>query len=235
MKRFLILLLTLCLLPLMAAAEEPYALTAAVSAESSALLALPIDGAAEVLPLVQGDAVTITALGTSYCEAVSGDVAGYIATADVAFDVMNGEPTKLGVLEVSTSNQYWGRVSLWSKPSNKSKALKRIERGAIVLIAGEVDGMWHVYLPDMDGYLVKKYVKDIEPVESYRIAYVEPGVNAWLRLDSQYAQKYMICKLAPGTPVQFIKNPNGWAQVEAAGYRGRMLAHNLTFDAPEAE
>ena len=236
MKRFLILLMTLCLLPVAAMAEEePYRLAATVTAEQSALLSLPIGGAAEVLPLVQGDALTITALGTSYCEAVSGDVSGYVATADVAFDVMNGETTKLGVLEVSTSNQYWGRVSLWSKPSNKSKALKRIERGAIVLIAGEADGMWHVYLPDMDGYLVKKYVKDVKPVESYRIAYVEPGVNAWLRLDSQYAQKYMICKLAPGTPVQFIKNPNGWAQVEVAGYRGRMLANNLTFEAPEAE
>lgn len=232
MKRFLILLL-LCLLPLCASVEEAYQLTATVTAETSALLSLPIGDAEAVLPLAQGDQVVITALGTSYCEAVSGETAGYIATADVAFDALNGEATHLQVVEVNANNQYWGRVSLWSEPSNKSKALKRLERGAIVLVAGETDGMVRVLLPDMEGYVIEKYLKDVEPAESYRIAYVEQGINAWLRLDSQYAKKYMICRLAPGTPVQFIKNPNGWAQVEVAGYRGRMLAHNLTFDPPE--
>ena len=49
MKRFLILLMTLCLLPVAAMAEEePYRLAATVTAEQSALLSLPIGGAAEV-------------------------------------------------------------------------------------------------------------------------------------------------------------------------------------------
>jgi hypothetical protein len=74
---------------------------------------------------------------------------------------------------------------------------------------------------------------EAEPAESWRIAYVEPGVNAWLRLDSRSGRNWMICRLAPGTPIQFIANPNGWAEVEVFGYRGRMLANNLTFEAPE--
>ena len=75
MKR-LLLLFVLLLLPCIALADEPFALTATVSAEESALLALPIGDAESVLPLVQGDALTVTALGTSYCEAAVGEVAG---------------------------------------------------------------------------------------------------------------------------------------------------------------
>ena len=65
MKR-LLLFVVLLLLPCIALAEEAFTLTATVTAEESALLALPIDDAEAVLPLVQGDALVVTALGTSY-------------------------------------------------------------------------------------------------------------------------------------------------------------------------
>ncbi len=234
MKR-LLLILALLLLPCLALAEEPFALTATVAAEESALLALPMEGAEAVLPLQTGDALTITALGTSYCEATAGETAGYIATADIAFDILAGEPTRLGVIEASPTNQYWGRITLRSGASRKSAAIRRVERGCLVLVLGEEGEMAHIALPDTEGYVISKYVEAIEPAESWRIAYVEPGVNAWLRLDSRSAKKWMICTLEPGTPVQFISNPNGWAVVEVAGYRGRMLANNLTFDAPGEE
>lgn len=234
MKRLIVLLLccVLCL-PAAVLAEEPYALTATVSAEGSALLALPIDGAEAVLPLASGDALTITALGTSYCEATCGEHAGYVATADIAFDVLVGEPTRLMVIDVSPTNQYHGRITMRTEASTKSKAIRRLEKGCIVLVLGTEKDMTHIALPDTEGYVVSKYLDDVEPVKSYRIAYVDPGVNAWLRLDSRNGKNWMICRLEPGTPVQFIKNPNGWAQVEVAGYRGRMLASNLGFTAPE--
>ena len=231
MKRFLLMLLLL-LLPCMALAEGDFTLTATVSAEESALLALPIEGAEAVLSLATGDALTVTALGTSYCEAVVGDATGYIATADIAFDILQGEPTRLMVIDVSPTNQYFGRITLRTEASTKSKAIRKLEKGCIVLALEEVGSMTHVALPDTEGYVTKKHLDDIEPAKSWRIAYVDPGVKAWLRLDSQYPKKYLIFTLEPGTPVQFISNPNGWAVVEVAGYRGRMLAHNLTFTAP---
>ena len=116
MKR-LLLFVVLLLLPCIALAEEAFTLTATVTAEESALLALPIDDAEAVLPLVQGDALVVTALGTSYCEAAVGEVAGYIATADVAFDVLNGEPTHLMVIDCSPTNQYHGRITMRTEAS----------------------------------------------------------------------------------------------------------------------
>lgn len=236
MKRLLlfIALPLLLLLPCFALAEEEtYALTATVTAEQSALLALPIDDAEAVLPLAQGDALTITVLGTSYCEAVVGETAGYIATADIAFDVLSGEPTHMMVIDCSPTNQYHGRITLRTEASTKSKAIRKLEKGCIVLVLGMEGDMTHIALPDTEGYVVSKYMDEVEPVSEYRIAYVDEGVNAWLRLDSRSGKNWQICTLAPGTPVQFISNPNGWASVEAAGYRARMLAHNLTFEAPE--
>ncbi|MBQ2954495.1 MAG: SH3 domain-containing protein [Clostridia bacterium] len=232
MKRFLLMTLLL-LLPCTALAEADYTLTATVAVEESALLALPIDGAETVLPLVTGDALTITVLGTSYCEAVVGESVGYIATADIAFDMLNGEPTHLMVIDCSPTNQYHGRITLRTEASTKSKAIRKVEKGCIVLVLGTEGDMTHIALPDTEGYVVSKYMDEVEPVSEYRIAYVDPGVNAWLRLDSRSGKNWRICTLDPGTPVQFISNPNGWASVEVAGYRGRMLAHNLTFDAPE--
>ena len=232
MKR-LLLFVVLLLLPCIALAEEAFTLTATVTAEESALLALPIDDAEAVLPLVQGDALVVTALGTSYCEATVGEVAGYIATADVAFDILNGEPTHLMVIDCSPTNQYHGRITMRTEASTKSKAVRKLEKGCIVLVLGTEGDMTHIALPDTEGYVVSKYMDEVEPANSWRIAYVEPGVNTWLRLDSRSGKNWRICRLEPGTPVQFISNPNGWASVEVAGYRGRMLANNLTFTAPE--
>lgn len=232
MKR-LLLFVVLLLLPCIALAEEAFTLTATVTAEESALLALPIADAEAVLPLVQGDALVVTALGTSYCEAAVGEVAGYIATADVAFDILNGEPTHLMVIDCSPTNQYHGRITMRTEASTKSKAVRKLEKGCIVLVLGTEGDMTHIALPDTEGYVVSKYMDEVEAANSWRIAYVEPGVNAWLRLDSRSGKNWRICRLEPGTPVQFISNPNGWAVVEVAGYRGRMLANNLTFTAPE--
>lgn len=235
MKRFwFVFMVALLLLPCAVLAEEAevYALTATVSAEESALLALPIEGAEAVLPMKNGDALTVNVLGTSYCEAVVGDAKGYIATADIAFDVLNGEPTHLMVIDCSPTNQYHGRITLRTEASTKSKAIRKLEKGCIVLVLGTEGSMTHIALPDTEGYVTSKHLSDVEPAESWRIAYVDPGVNAWLRLDSRSGKNWMICRLAPGTPVQFISNPNGWATVEVAGYRGRMLAHNLGFEAP---
>ena len=232
MKR-LLLFVVLLLLPCIALAEEAFTLTATVTAEESALLALPIADAEAVLPLVQGDALVVTALGTSYFEAAVGEVAGYIATADVAFDVLNGEPTHLMVIDCSPTNQYHGRITMRTEASTKSKAVRKLEKGCIVLVLGTEGDMTHIALPDTEGYVVSKYMDEVEPAASWRIAYVDPGVNAWLRLDSRSGKNWRICRLEPGTPVQFISNPNGWASVEVAGYRGRMLANNLTFTAPE--
>lgn len=231
MKRFLLMLLLL-LLPCIALADGPFTLTATVTADQSALLALPIEGAEAVLPLHAGDALTVTVLGTSYCQATAGDASGYIATADIAFDIMQGEPTKLMVIDCSPTNQYFGRITMRTEASTKSKAIRRLEKGCIVLVLGGEGAMTHIALPDTDGYVVSKYLDDVEPASSWRIAYVDPDVNAWLRLDSRYGKNWMICRLEPGTPIQFITNPNGWAEVEVAGYRGRMLAHNLSFTAP---
>ena len=234
MKRLMLLLLLLLVLPCAALAEEaPHTLTATVTAEQSALLALPIGDAEALLPLAQGDALTITVLGTSYCEATVGETAGYIATADIAFDVFGGEPTRLGVIDVSPTNQYHGRITLRTEASTRSKAVRKLEKGCIVLVLETAGDMTHIVLPDAEGYVTTKHLAGVEPVKSWRIAYVDPGVNAWLRLDSRYGKDWMICRLAPGTPIQFIDNPNGWAEVEVFGYRGRMLAHNLTFEAPE--
>ena len=232
MKR-LLLFVVLLLLPCIALAEEAFTLTATVTAEESALLALPIADAEAVLPLVQGDALVVTALGTSYCEAAVGEVAGYIATADVAFDILNGEPTHLMVIDCSPTNQYHGRITMRTEASTKSKAVRKLEKGCIVLVLDTEGDMTHIALPDTEGYVVSKYMDEVEPAASWRIAYVEEGVNAWLRLDSRSGKNWRICRLEPGTPVQFISNPNGWASVEVAGYRGRMLANNLTFTAPE--
>lgn len=232
MKR-LLLFVVLLLLPCIALAEEAFTLTATVTAEESALLALPIDDAEAVLPLVQGDALVVTALGTSYCEATVGEVAGYIATADVAFDILNGEATHLMVIDCSPTNQYHGRITMRTEASTKSKAVRKLEKGCIVLVLGTEGDMTHIALPDTEGYVVSKYMDEVEAANSWRIAYVEEGVNAWLRLDSRSGKNWRICRLEPGTPVQFISNPNGWASVEVAGYRGRMLANNLTFTAPE--
>ena len=232
MKRFL-LLLFLLLLPCIALADEPFTLTATVAADQSALLSLPIADAEPVLPLSTGDALTVTVLGTSYCEATVGEASGYIATTDIAFDILEGAPTHLMVIDCSPTNQYFGRITLRREASTKSKAIRKVEKGCIVLVLGEVGSMTHVVLPDTEGYVTSKHLSDVEAAKSWRIAYVDPGVNAWLRLDSQYGKNWMIRTLEPGTPIQFIRNPNGWAEVEVAGYRGRMLAHNLSFTAPE--
>ena len=154
MKR-LLLFVVLLLLPCIALAEEAFTLTATVTAEESALLALPIDDAEAVLPLVQGDALVVTALGTSYCEATVGEVAGYIATADVAFDILNGEPTHLMVIDCSPTNQYHGRITMRTEASTKSKAVRKLEKGCIVLVLGaEGDGLTENTIAQCD-YTVK--------------------------------------------------------------------------------
>ena len=235
MKKWLLILL-LFLLPVMAQAEEtPFTLTAQVTAEQSALLALPIGDAETLLPLTQGDALTVTALGVTYCEVVCGDPAGYIATADIAFDVLEGRPTLLGEVDVSPTNLLHGRISLRESASTKSKALCKMAKGRLVLILGEENGMYHLAMPGYISYAQAKGIDtDVKP-ESYRIAYVDNDDAVHLRLDSRYGSNWIVMKLEPGTPVQFIRNPNGWAYVEVAGHRGRIVAKYLSFDPPEAE
>ena len=237
MKRILILLLLCCFLPLAGLAEEKdgFVLTATVAAEESALLSLPVEESAQLLSLAKGDVLTITALGTTYCEALAGDAAGYVATADIAFDVMEGEPTRLGIVDVSPTNLLHGHMSLRESASTKSAALCRMAKGCLVLIIGEENGMYHLAMPGYIGYGQKKNIDDdVKPV-GYRIAYVKNDDAVHLRLDSRYGENWIVMKLEPGTPVQFIRNPNGWAQVEVAGHRGRIVAKYLSFDAPEAE
>ena len=139
----------------------------------------------------------------------------------------------MGVVNKSPDSWDQGRLTVRKTASRKGKALCKVAPGCLMLMLEEEGEMLQIVLPDGEGYILSKYVADVKPARSYRIAYVDPGVKAWLRLDSQYPKKYLIFTLEPGTPVQFISNPNGWAEVEVAGYRGRMLAHNLTFTAPE--
>lgn len=233
MKKLLWLLLLL--LPCTVHAENQFLLTATVSVEESALLALPSEGAEMLLPLSQGDALTVTVLGSSYCEAVCGGSTGYVALDDISFDVMEGKPTWLGEVDVSPTNLLHGHMSLRESASTKSKALCRLAKGCLVLITGEENGMYRLAVPGCIGYGQMKNINTaVEPIE-YRIAYVDNDDAVHLRLDNRYGSNWIVTKLEPGTPVQFIKNPNGWAHVEVAGHRGRMVEKYLSFDPPETE
>ncbi len=233
--RKMLVLLVLLLLPCLACAETDFVLTATVTAEESALLALPMDGTEVRQLLKTGDALTVTALGSVYCEAACGETAGYIAIADIVFDVLNGEPMHLGEVDVSPTNLLHGFMSLRESASTKSKALCKMAKGRLVLILSEENGMYQLAMPGYIGYGQKKNIKaDVQPIE-YRIAYVDNDDAVHLRLDSRYGDNWVVMKLEPGTPVQFIKNPNGWAQVEVAGHRGRIVGKYLSFDAPEME
>lgn len=233
MKKLLWLLLLL--LPWTAHAENAFLLTATVSAEESVLLALPIESADILHPLCQGDALTVTVLGSTYCEAICGDRVGYVALDDIAFDVMEGKPTWLGEVDVSPTNLLHGRISLRESASTKSTALCKLAKGCLVLITGEENGMYRLAIPGFIGYGQMKNINTtVEPIE-YKIAYVDNDDAVHLRLDNRYGDHWIVTRLEPGTPVQFIKNPNGWAHVEAAGHRARMVAEYLSFDAPEKE
>ena len=233
MKKWLWLLLLL--LPCMVHAESEFLLTATVSAEESALLALPSEDAEILFSLCQGDALTVTMLGSSYCEAVCGDSVGYVALDDISFDVMEGKPTWLGEVDVSPTNLLFGRISLRESASTKSTALCKLAKGCLVLITGEENGMYRLAIPGYIGYGQMKNINTaVEPIE-YSIAYVDNDDPVHLRLDNRYGDNWIVTKLEPGTPVQFIKNPNGWAHVEAAGHRARMVAEYLSFDPPETE
>ena len=224
----LLLALCLALLPCLAAAEEaPFLLTGVVSAGETALLRLPHAEAEAVEVLPAGAQLTITTLGTAYCEVTHDNAPGYVATADIAFDVAEGAEAKLGIVDVSPTNQYFGRITLREEASRKSRSLCRLAKGCLVLVLGEAGDMVHLALPGWKGYALKKYVTtDVEPV-TYTIAYVENDDAVHLRLDSRFGENWVITKLAPGTPVQLIRNPNGWALVEAAGHRARIVADYL--------
>ena len=233
MKYFLIVLCFMLVLPCLASAEDgEFVLTATVAADESALLSLPIDGAETVLALSKGDALTVTELGSAYCTAYCGETAGYVALGDLAFDVMDGKPTQLGEVDVAPTNTLSGRMTLRAEASTKSASLCQMAKGRLLLIIGEENGMYHVAFPGYIGYGTKKNINtEVEPMK-YKIAYVKNDDPVHLRLDDRYGDRFAVTRLDPGTPVQFFKNPNGWAHVEAAGHRGRMLAKYLSFDAP---
>lgn len=230
MKR-LLLFVFLLLLPCFALAEE-FTLTATVTAEQSALLALPVENAEAVAPLAQGDGLTITALGSTYCQASIGENCGYVALEDIAFDILQGEPMVLGEVDVSPTNIMFGRITLRAEPSTKSTSLCRMEKGRLVLILGEENGMVHLAMPGHIGYAIKKFVRSEVETLPYTIAYVDNDEPVHLRLDSRYGENWVITKLEPGTPVQLFRNPNGWAQVEVAGQRGRIVGDFLSDEAP---
>lgn len=230
MKR-LALFVFLLLLPCFALAEE-FVLTAAVNAEQSALLALPVENAEIVAPLAQGDSLTITALGSTYCQAASGEKHGYVALKDIAFDILQGEPMVLGEVDVSPTNIMFGRITLRAEASTKSNSLCRMEKGRLVLILGEENGMVHLAMPGHIGYAIRKFIRGEVEMLPYTIAYVDNDGPVHLRLDSRYGENWIITKLEPGTPVQLFRNPNGWAQVEVAGQRGRIVADFLSDEAP---
>jgi len=231
MKRWLILICLL--LPCLGAAEGELVLTATVSAQESALLPLPLDGEDPVLILEKGDVLTITALGSSYCEAIAGDTPGYIPLTDIAFDILEGQPTRLGEVDVSPTNLMFGRMTLREEASGKSKGLCKLAKGRLVLLLGEEGDMYHLAVPGYIGYGLKKQISTaVEPLP-YTIYYVNNDAPVHLRLDSRYGENWVVTKLEPGTPVQLIKNPNGWAQVEVGGQRGRMVAEFLSEEPPQ--
>lgn len=230
MKR-LLLFVFLLLLPCFALAEE-FTLTATVTAEQSALLALPVENAEAVAPLAQGDGLTITALGSTYCQASIGENHGYVALEDIAFDILQGEPMVLGEVDVSPTNIMFGRITLRAEASTKSASLCRMEKGRLVLILGEENSMVHLAMPGHIGYAIKKFVRSEVEILPYTIAYVDNDEPVHLRLDSRYGENWVITKLEPGTPVQLFRNPNGWAQVEVAGQRGRIVGDFLSDEAP---
>lgn len=230
MKR-LLLFVFLLLLPCFALAEE-FTLTATVAAEQSVLLALPAEDAEIVAPLAQGDGLIITALGSTYCQAVSGENRGYIALGDITFDILQGEPMVLGEVDVSPTNIMFGRITLRAEASTKSASLCRMEKGRLVLILGEEHGMYHLAMPGHIGYGLKKFVSTDVEMLPYTVVYVDNDDPVHLRLDSRYGENWVITKLEPGTPVQLFSNPNGWAQVEVAGQRGRIVADYLSEEAP---
>lgn len=234
MKKLLWLLVIL-LLPCAALAEDEFVLTAEVAAEASALYALPSAEADVLLPLGQGEQMAVTALGSVWCEAVCGEIAGYVPLKDIAFAVMAGEPTRLAQVDVSPTNLLHGRMSLREQASTKSKALCRLAKGCLVLITGEDNDMYQLAIPGFIGYGQKKNVSTVVESVEFRLAWVDNDDPVHLRLDSRYGENWVVMKLEPGTPVQFIKNPNGWAQVEVAGHRGRIVGQYLSFDPPETE
>lgn len=135
------------------------------------------------------------------------------------------------MVDASPTNQYHGRVTLREKPSTKSRGLTRLPRGALVLTLGEEKGMIRVALPGYTGYVARKHIAPVKAVET-TLVYVNNDAPVSLRLDSRYGEQWVITTLESGTPVQLIRNPNGWAQVEAAGYRGRMVAEYLSEEKP---
>ncbi len=213
--------------------KENFIMTATVTKEESALLSLPASEADVLLPLHKDDSMVILALGTHYCRAETQLTEGYVALEDIAFDVLKGRPTQLARVNASETNLLSGRASLREEADPKSTALIQIARQGLMLLLGEEGKMYHVAVPGYIGYIRKDNVLQDVTADDYRIAYLTNDDRVNQRLCMQFADRFVIQQLEPGTPVQYIREYKGWGWVEYNGYKGYIMDKYLSFTPPE--
>lgn len=222
MRKMLWVIVFLTLLFSCAAAEEIPYLEAEV-AEEVFFLTLPAEDAEPVLadPLESGERVNVTALGSSYCEAVVQGHEGYLPLEALDFAICEGNETQLGMIDkIETKGHIWGRVTLRTEPHRKAEAVKKLRKGEFVLKMEEDGEFIRVVGPGYEGYVLKKYVADAQRRE-YVLARVVNDDEIHMRMDTGYWDEWVILKLQPGEVVQLISDVRGWAYLEAHGYRGR--------------
>ena len=64
---------------------------------------------------------------------------------------VNYEIPRRLVIDCSPTNQYHGRITMLTEASTKSKAVRKLEKGCIVLVLGTEGDMTHIALPDAEG------------------------------------------------------------------------------------
>ena len=213
--------------------KENFVMTATVAKTESALLSLPVSGSDTLLTLHKDDSVVILALGTHYCRAKTQQTEGYVALDDITFDILNGRPTQLARVNAAETNLLSGRATLREKADPKSAALIQIARQGLMLLLGEEGKMYHAAVPGHIGYMRKENVLQDVTADDYRIAYLTNDNRVNQRLCMQFADRFVIQQLEPGTPVQYIREYKGWGWVEYNGYKGYIMDQYLSFTPPE--
>lgn len=197
-----------------------------VNTEGLVMYDVPSLTGTELTRLEPAAVVTLLILGQTWSKVQSGEFTGYVLSRDLNFGFGTTQP---GLAIAIAPN---GKLTLRAEMTTKSKALRTVKSGQMVLLLAKGEVFSLVRFLDKEGYILTQHLKEVavsqETGEYTPVISIDSKREANVRLRAEPDKKATVyTTVKSGNSLVVLDMQDGWARVEYEGFHGYMMSDYL--------
>ncbi|MBQ3484571.1 MAG: SH3 domain-containing protein [Clostridia bacterium] len=204
-----------------------------------------------------GAEVTVTAIGSSWCEVAYNGMSGWLLTSQlhiteqpeepessptptitpavtpVADEAFDGKPDaeKEGVVAWISSTVT--SVNLRSAASTEAEIYTQIASAESITVLHEGETWSFVLYKGMTGYVFSQYITYAEPLSAIGVRYVNTAIDPLALRDKPTTSSTVLLRMRRGSVVTLLENLGDWCYVQYGQSKGYCATRYLSSEKPE--